>query len=94
MSGRELQVDPALLESLAGALRTSGTALNEAGAAQPPMPDGGDMTADMAALLSTFTEATGHLAMGMWWAGDQVAVGGGEYSETEQTVHGSFNQYE
>lgn len=94
MSDGDLSVDPALLESLASKLRASGTGLNDAGAAQPPSPDGGDMTADMTALMSIFAEATGQLAMGMAWTGDEVAAGRGEYTESEHAAHGSFSHVE
>lgn len=87
----QLQTDPAVMERLASTLHGKATTLASVGGSVPGTPDAGEVSADMAVVLSQLVAATAELVTGVTAAGDAVASGGAEYAESEQTNRRSFD---
>ncbi|MDQ4021818.1 MAG: hypothetical protein M3257_09385 [Actinomycetota bacterium] len=87
----QLQTDPAVMEGLASTLRHSATTMASVGGSVPDTPDAGEVSADMAVVLSQLVAATAELVSGVTAAGDALASGGAEYAESEQTNRRSFD---
>jgi hypothetical protein len=56
----------------------------------PGMPDAGDVSADMAAMLSHLVATTAELITGITGAGDLIAVGGADSAEAEDAGRRTF----
>jgi uncharacterized protein YukE len=87
----QLQTDPAVMERLASTLHGKATTLASVGSSVPGTPDAGEVSADMAVVLSQLVAATAELVTGVTAAGDAVASGGAEYTDSERTNRRSFD---
>jgi hypothetical protein len=79
------------MEELASILRGSATTLAALGRSVPGIPNAGEVSADMAIVLSQLVAATAELVTGVTAASDAVASGGAEYVESEQTNRRSLD---
>ncbi|MGH3902962.1 MAG: hypothetical protein ACRDTE_01995 [Pseudonocardiaceae bacterium] len=87
--------DPAAMEDIAGTLHSGVARLDSLADSLPGMPDGGELSGDMAAALSNFARCAAELVMGISTAGDHVAAGGAEYAEADDSGRRGFeNQFE
>ncbi|KUL28588.1 hypothetical protein [Actinoplanes awajinensis] len=80
----QLQVDPALLESIADRLRRAGAALG--GIGEPPPLDAGEAAAATAELLATIAASTANLAGGLQTAAGRVADAGLLYQAEDRAA--------
>jgi hypothetical protein len=83
------QMNPATLENVAGALRKAGTTLGNLDGG-PGVPDAGDVTGTMAAVLAKLLDDTVELATGINAAGDQVEHSRSTYVEHEDANSQGF----
>ncbi|MGH3907489.1 MAG: hypothetical protein ACRDTE_25425 [Pseudonocardiaceae bacterium] len=56
----------------------------------PALPDAGDVSADMAAVVSHLVAVTAELITGVTGAGDLIAAGGVDYADAEDTSRQDF----
>lgn len=85
------RTDLDVMESFASSLRAAGVSLASVGDSVPSMPDAGDVSADMAAVLSHLVAVTGELITGVTGAGDLLAAGGVDYAEAEDAGRRDFH---
>lgn len=74
--------DPDAMQGFASTLRTAATHLAALGEAPPAMPDAGEVSGDMANVISHLMNGGAELITGVTAAGDAVAAGGGDYARS------------
>ena len=85
MSG-DFLVDPGVIDGLASGLRSGSAGLERLGGSVPAVPDAGEVSGQMAGLMSKLVDAAGEFSTGMAAAGDAVAEGAQSYANDD---HGS-----
>ncbi|MDQ3151072.1 MAG: hypothetical protein M3R63_04880 [Actinomycetota bacterium] len=89
--GEGFGTDPAAMAGFASTLHTAATDLAALGDSLPDMPDAGEVSADMASVLSHLTAVVAELVTGVTAAGDSVSAGGSDYAEGEDVSRRSFD---
>jgi hypothetical protein len=89
MSGG-FQADPGVIANLAKMLHGGADSLNNLAGSVPGVPDAGDVSGQMSALIAKQVDAAGEIAIGVGAAADAVAQGGTAYTETDHAAQQSL----
>jgi hypothetical protein len=88
------EIDPGMLDRVAGRLRRAGDALDSAGDAAPGTPDAGEVTALIGGMMAHLSEGAGNLVVGLREAGSRVAQARAAYERQDaaaaQEIRGLF----
>lgn len=88
MTGYE--VDPGVLKGIAGTLRNASSDLDQVGNSVPEIPEAGDATPALAAILAQLTDNAGQLVLGLAAAGESVSSAGTRYADDDAAARDTF----
>jgi hypothetical protein len=88
--GAGFTADQGLIDNLARMLRGGADSLNGLAGSVPGVPDAGDVSGEMAALIAKQVDAAGEIAVGVGAAATAVTQGGQAYAATDEGVHQSL----
>ena len=83
-AGTEAQLP--VLDAIAGRLSRSADGLDAAGAGAPGVPDAGEVSAVMGAVIAHLAESAGTMVVGMKAAGDQVTASRQDYARRDEAA--------
>jgi hypothetical protein len=86
----DFQTDPGVIANLAKMLHSGADSLDSLAGSVPGVPDAGDLSGQMAALIAKQVGAAGEMAVGVSAAADAVTQGGKAYTETDHAAQRSL----
>jgi hypothetical protein len=91
--GDGTQADLPTLDAIARRLTTSADGLDGVGKSSPGLPDAGDVSGIMGAVIAHLTDRAGELVVGLKGASEEVTQARQGYAKIDQSSASSFRGY-